>query len=109
VAHEWLDRLGLPADCWRRPAAELSVGQQQRVAAARALMGSPEVVIADEPTSALDEDTRDQYMQVLLAACAQAHAALVFVSHDRGLRRHFDRVQRLDAGQLVEAQTGETA
>lgn len=106
VAHEWLDRLGLPADCWRRPAAELSVGQQQRVAAARALMGSPEVVIADEPTSALDEDTRDQYMQVLLAACAQAQAALVFVSHDRGLRCHFDRVQGLDDGQLVELQTG---
>jgi hypothetical protein len=52
---------------WRRPAAQLSVGQQQRVAAARALIGAPELVIADEPTSALDADLRDAFMDLLLA------------------------------------------
>lgn len=98
--HALLGRLGLPESCWQRPAAELSVGQQQRVAAARALIGSPEVLIADEPTSALDDDTRDQYMQVLLQACAQAGSALVFVSHDRRLSRHFDQVWTLEAGTM---------
>lgn len=101
-AHALLSRLGLPQACWHRPAAELSVGQQQRVAAARALIGSPEVLIADEPTSALDDDTRDQYMQVLLECCEQAGAAVVFVSHDRRLAAHFDAVWRLEAGTLQE-------
>lgn len=99
-AQALLTQLGLPASSWYRPAAELSVGQQQRVAAARALIGAPEVLIADEPTSALDDDSRDQYMQVLLQSCAQAESALVFVSHDRRLATHFDQVWQLDAGTL---------
>jgi len=70
---------------------ELSVGQQQRVAAARALIGSPELVIADEPTSALDADSRGEFLDLLFAQCRAASAALIFVSHDRGLESMFDR------------------
>lgn len=91
-AEALLERIGLPADQWRKPSAELSVGQQQRVAAARALIGAPEVVIADEPTSALDEDLRESFMALLMQACAEAGSALVFVSHDARLAARFDRV-----------------
>jgi putative ABC transport system ATP-binding protein len=66
------------------------VGQQQRVAAARALIGQPELVIADEPTSALDERRRDAFMRLLLAQCQHAGSALLFVSHDRSLQGLFD-------------------
>jgi putative ABC transport system ATP-binding protein len=61
------------------------------VAAARALIGRPALVIADEPTSALDEDARDRFMALLRAQCAAAGSALVFVSHDARLAAHFDR------------------
>ncbi|WP_157269002.1 ABC transporter ATP-binding protein [Azohydromonas aeria] len=90
-----------------RPAQQLSVGQQQRVAAARALLGRPEVVIADEPTSALDEDRRDAFMRLLLRECEAAGSALLFVSHDARLASHFPRVIDLPvlnrAAQLAEA------
>ena len=90
-AEELLTRMGLPAELWRRTALQLSVGQQQRVAAARALIGRPELVIADEPTSALDEDRREAFLDVLLAACEANGSALVFVSHDRRIADRFAR------------------
>jgi putative ABC transport system ATP-binding protein len=77
------------------PIAELSVGQQQRVAAARALMGSPEVVIADEPTSALDTDRRERFLKLLFASCEKARATLIFVSHDHTLMPLFSRTVEL--------------
>ena len=70
---------------------ELSVGQQQRVAAARALLGRPEIVIADEPTSALDADRQQAFLDLLLAGMQAAGATLLFVSHDRRLASHFTR------------------
>ena len=79
-----------------RNVMQLSVGQQQRVAAARALIGRPEIVIADEPTSALDAENREQFMQLLFRECEQAGATLVFVSHDRTLGALFDRVIELE-------------
>ena len=79
-----------------RPAAELSVGQQQRVAAARALIGRPPLVIADEPTSALDADRQRGFLELLLGECAAAGAALIFVSHDARQAAHNDRVVALD-------------
>ena len=75
----------------RRPVTELSVGQQQRVAAARALIGAPELVIADEPTSSLDADRRAAFLDLLFRECAQEQAALIFVSHDASLAPLFDR------------------
>ena len=90
AAESLLQRVGLPQATWERRAGALSVGQQQRVAAARALIGSPEVVIADEPTSALDTALRDAFMALLLGECRTAGSALVFVSHDRQLATQFD-------------------
>ncbi len=89
-AEALLERVGLGAALWRRRAAQLSVGQQQRVAAARALIGQPELVIADEPTSALDAALRDSFMLQLLRQCRDAGSTLVFVSHDERLASAFD-------------------
>ena len=75
---------------------KLSVGQQQRVAAARALIASPELIVADEPTSALDSDRREQFLELLFERCAAASATLVFVSHDRHLEHMFDRAVSLE-------------
>ncbi len=91
AAESLLSAMGLDAAFWQRSATELSVGQQQRVAAARALMGKPELVIADEPTSALDEDLRLSFMRVLLKACSDAGSTLLFVSHDARLAPMFQR------------------
>jgi putative ABC transport system ATP-binding protein len=70
---------------------DLSVGQQQRVAAARALLGSPELIIADEPTSSLDADHREQFIEVLFSLSRPAGSTIIFVSHDRRLEPLFDR------------------
>jgi putative ABC transport system ATP-binding protein len=77
------------------PVTELSVGQQQRVAVARALIGAPELVVCDEPTSALDSDRRDRFLELLFARCDEAGSALVFVSHDLSLASRFARTVAL--------------
>jgi putative ABC transport system ATP-binding protein len=74
-----------------RGVTELSIGQQQRVAAARALFGAPELLIADEPTSALDHDSRRQFLELLMVECREKGSTLVFVSHDTTLGSLFDR------------------
>ena len=79
------------------PVMELSVGQQQRVAAARALIGSPELVIADEPTSALDASHREAFIRLLFQECRRSESTLVFVSHDTSLAGLFDRAVSLAA------------
>ncbi|MGJ7530663.1 ABC transporter ATP-binding protein [Variovorax sp. GB1P17] len=91
AAQGWLAEMGLDPSTWERPAHTLSVGQQQRVAAARALIGAPALVIADEPTSALDEDRREIFLDLLLSACGAAGSALVLVSHDRRIAERFGR------------------
>lgn len=91
-ARRLLARLGLTDESLlSRRVSDLSVGQQQRVAAARALIGGPEIVIADEPTSALDAHVRDQFISLLSEEAQRTGAALLFVSHDAGLADHFDR------------------
>jgi putative ABC transport system ATP-binding protein len=106
-ARSLLQRVGLESGLWHRDARELSVGQQQRVAAARALIGAPEVVIADEPTSALDAALRDGFMAVLLGECRAAGSTLVFVSHDERLAARFDRAVSLPGLNRAEPQVGE--
>jgi putative ABC transport system ATP-binding protein len=90
-----LQRMGLPQALWGRRADELSVGQQQRVAAARALIGAPELVIADEPTSALDAALRNDFMALLMHECKTAGSTLVFVSHDERVAERFDELLSL--------------
>ncbi len=87
LAHLGLDQ----PDLLERRADALSIGQQQRVAAARALIGQPDLVIADEPTSALDADARAAFLQLLFAECREAGSSLLFVSHDQSLAPRFDR------------------
>jgi putative ABC transport system ATP-binding protein len=91
-----LDALGLAAGVLSRArTGDLSVGQQQRVAGARALIGGPSLLVADEPTSALDADTRDAFLSLLLAECSRRGTGVVFVSHDMSLAPHFDRTVQL--------------
>ena len=92
-----LTLMGLePAAVLHRHASDLSVGQRQRVAAARALLGAPDLIIADEPTSALDEGNQARFMALLNAARQETGAALLFVTHDPRLVEGFDQVLRLD-------------
>lgn len=84
--------LGLPAGVERRTANQLSVGQQQRVAVARALIGAPPLVIADEPTSALDEAAQSQFLDLMFNQTAAQGATLLMVSHNPRLGDRFDRV-----------------
>ena len=84
-----------PETLSKKSVRQLSVGQQQRVAVARALMGRPELIIADEPTSALDAGTRDGFLKLLFGECEKSGTALVFVSHDQGLGEKFDRMLSL--------------
>lgn len=86
-----LSHLDLSGDLLSRPVTQLSVGQQQRVAAARALMGAPEIIIADEPTSSLDADRRLAFVDLLFHECASQGSSLIFVSHDASLQGQFDR------------------
>jgi putative ABC transport system ATP-binding protein len=104
-AERLLAHLDLGAGLWNRPVTRLSVGQQQRVAAARALIGRPEIVIADEPTSALDADRQIAFLELLLHECAEVNATLLFVSHDRRLASSFNREIALP--EINRAQSGE--
>jgi len=98
-ARRLLAALGLGAkDIQFRRAGRLSVGQQQRVAAARALIGRPALVLADEPTSALDAGNRDAFLELLFSEAHTANTAIVLVSHDANLRPHFERHLTLEGG-----------
>lgn len=101
-----LGDLGLPAELRSQPASALSIGQQQRVAAARALIGQPELVIADEPTSALDTDSREAFLRLLFTECRAAGASLLFVSHDQSLAPLFDRALSLAELNRAATRTG---
>jgi putative ABC transport system ATP-binding protein len=93
--HRLLSALGLDPDLADRTVTRLSIGQQQRVAAARALLGGPELLVADEPTSALDHDARESFLRLLLTECAANGTTLLFVSHDATLGALFDRQHSL--------------
>ena len=90
-ARKLLDHLGLNGAIEARTVTQLSVGQQQRVAVARALIGSPELIIADEPTSALDSDRRGRFLDLLLGKCEALGSTLLYVSHDLSLMSRFTR------------------
>ncbi|CAM4006728.1 putative ABC transport system ATP-binding protein [Pseudoalteromonas mariniglutinosa NCIMB 1770] len=90
-ASRLLNALGLDEQFHQQNVANLSIGQQQRVAAARAFIGSPELIIADEPTSALDSNNRQAFIKLLFEQAQAANSTLVFVSHDDSLQPLFNR------------------
>ncbi|WP_243694287.1 ABC transporter ATP-binding protein [Shimia isoporae] len=93
--------LGLPETLVTRArTTELSIGQQQRVAAARALIGKPRLIIADEPTSSLDANTQEAFVDLLMEQTAAADASLIMVSHDARLADRFDRA--LDLSEVAQ-------
>ncbi|MCV3271294.1 ABC transporter ATP-binding protein [Roseobacter sinensis] len=101
-AVELCHALGLPAGITSAKAATLSVGQQQRVAVARALIGRPPIVIADEPTSALDAGTQTAFLDLLFAQVRGHGTTLLMVSHDPRLADRFDRVLHMqDIAQIA--------
>lgn len=103
-----LARLGLPEDLARgRSVSNLSVGQQQRVAAARALIGSPELIIADEPTSALDRDRQAAFLDLLFEQSQAQGSTLLMVSHEEAFAPRFDRMLRL--GDILTTAGGRAA
>jgi putative ABC transport system ATP-binding protein len=89
-AEKLAEKLGI-AHLLHRRADGLSVGQQQRVAAARALIGSPELIVADEPTSALDSGLREAFIKTLFEQARAQNSSVLFVSHDSSLMPYFDR------------------
>ena len=95
-ARRLLERLGLPPQLHARGVTRLSIGQQQRVAVARAMIGSPCLIIADEPTSALDSDSRDEFLKLLFEEVTRVGAGLILVSHDLSLASAFDRHMDID-------------
>ena len=88
--------LSLPVDIGREKASSLSVGQQQRVAVARALIGHPPLIIADEPTSALDINSQDAFLDLLFTQAQTQGTSVVMVSHDERLGPRFDRILHME-------------
>ena len=86
-----LSKMNVADSQWYKPVSHLSVGLQQRIAIARALVNQPDVIIADEPTSSLDTQNRDDFMQLLLSQIKQQQKTLIFVSHDLSLSDYFNR------------------
>jgi ABC-type lipoprotein export system ATPase subunit len=93
-AEALLKRVGLEQRLHHKP-RQLSVGQQQRVAVARALANRPQLVLADEPTGNLDHANARAALALIREACAENGAALLLVSHDREVLGQFESVQDL--------------
>nr|WP_219632010.1 ATP-binding cassette domain-containing protein [Stenotrophomonas maltophilia] len=99
-----LSALQLDPALMQRRAGTLSVGQQQRVAAARALIGRPALLLADEPTSALDREAATAFLRLMSAQCQAAGTTVLVVSHDDSLEPLFDRTIALS--QINQAGAG---
>jgi putative ABC transport system ATP-binding protein len=94
--HQEIERLisslGLEKEILNTAIDNLSVGQQQRVAVARALLGKPNLILADEPTSALDNDTTKKFLDEVMNTFDPSHQAIIMVSHDLSITPYFDTV-----------------
>lgn len=104
TAGELLAALSIASSDWHKPTAQLSIGQQQRVAIVRALINKPQLLIADEPSSSLDQDNRDNFIEMLMSLVKEHQITLLFVSHDLSLSPHFGRIEALsDINRPIEA------
>ena len=99
-AKELLDRVGLSHRLANRPAA-LSVGEQQRVAVARALANKPRILLADEPTANVDPNNQQQTIDLIREQCREEEIAMIIVTHSTEVSNQFDRVDRLEELNLV--------
>ena len=99
-AEELLDRVGLSHRLANRPAA-LSVGEQQRVAVARALANKPRILLADEPTANVDPNNQQQTIDLIREQCREEEIAMIIVTHSTEVSNQFDRVDRLEELNLV--------
>jgi len=100
-AAHWLDRVGLATRATHTP-RQLSGGEQQRIAIARAFATDPEIVFADEPTGNLDADTGARIIELLFELNASAHTTLILVTHDDALAARCQRRLHLVAGRARE-------
>jgi putative ABC transport system ATP-binding protein len=94
-AKQLLERVGLAHRTTHKPAA-LSVGEQQRVAVARALANRPKLLLADEPTANVDAGHQQQVLDLLRETCREEQVALVLVTHTPEVARQFERVDNLE-------------
>ena len=94
-AKKLLDRVGLTERMTHRPAM-MSVGEQQRVAVARALANQPKLLLADEPTANVDSANQQQVLDLIRQTCEEENVAMVIVTHAREVAEQFDRVDRLE-------------
>jgi putative ABC transport system ATP-binding protein len=94
-ARDLLDRVGLKHRLSHRPAA-LSVGEQQRVAVARALANRPKLLLADEPTANVDSAHQQQIIDLVRNTCREENVALLMVTHTPEVAQQFERVERLE-------------
>ncbi|MCB9787669.1 MAG: ABC transporter ATP-binding protein [Deltaproteobacteria bacterium] len=101
-ARALLDAVGLADRATHRP-GQLSVGECQRVAVARALIGEPALLLADEPTGSLDTETAEHLAELLAALRRAHHLTMVLVTHAQWLAERADRVLRIEGGRLVPA------
>ena len=108
-AEELLGLVRLPAEYAKRLPTQLSGGEKQRVAVARAFASHPELLLADEPTGNLDEGTGEAVLELLLELSRDAGKTLIMATHDQDIARFADRVFFLERGRLVTEQGGEEA
>lgn len=102
AAMQLCKHLDLSDDIFKTPISNLSIGQKQRVAIARSLIGQPEIILADEPSSALDDERKEQFIKLLLKECEIHEKTLIFVSHDQSLEGFFDKIYLLNQDSLLK-------
>ena len=94
-AKHLLDRVGMSHRMTHRP-AQLSVGEKQRVAVARALANKPQLLLADEPTANVDAGHQQQILDLIHETCREEHVSLVLVTHSDEVAEQFSRVDHLE-------------
>lgn len=101
IGKELLEKVGL-GDRYDHYPSQLSGGEQQRVAVARAFSNKPEILFADEPTGNLDEETGKKVIELLIELNEESGTTLVIVTHDMELAQKTQRILRLKGGRIME-------